>query len=225
MKGFTISEILLLSLPERAAIRIPIDPKRTIIIGSNDTGKSSLVKSIYQTFGAEPSITDSKWEKAAAIAAVKFSLDGEEYMVLRNEKIFSFFDQNGKLIKRFKGVMKGLNEYVANLFSFGLKLPNRKSQIITPPPAFYFLPFYIDQDKSWQSPWASFKGTGVIQGNWKDAISKYHTGIRPNEYYKTKGEIDKLKEELKGVENEIKIAKNILDNLKENYKKAHSILI
>ena len=61
MKNLRFQSLLLLSSKEKAARKISFDPKATLILGENDTGKSSLIKSIYATFGADPAAIHHNW--------------------------------------------------------------------------------------------------------------------------------------------------------------------
>ena len=62
MKNLKFQSLLLLSKKERAARKIVFDPKATLILGENDTGKSSLIKAIYATFGADPAVIHPDWK-------------------------------------------------------------------------------------------------------------------------------------------------------------------
>jgi hypothetical protein len=68
------------------------------------------------------------------------------------------------------------------LLNFGLVLPNREGDPETPPPAYAFLPFYIDQDNGWRQPLESFDLRGQYT-NVRKHIVEFHSGIRPNEFY------------------------------------------
>lgn len=46
MKNLSFQSLLLLSTTEKAARKVKFDPKVTLILGENDTGKSSLIKTI-----------------------------------------------------------------------------------------------------------------------------------------------------------------------------------
>lgn len=182
MKRLTISEILILSDKERKARRETFDPTRTIVFGANQTGKSSLIKSIYHTFGAEPAKQHPRWKAAEVKTVVKFSLDGANYQILRDGGYFAMFTGDGKFLKSFTRVTTELAPYLASLLNFGLILPSRDDAPQTPPPAFFFLPFYMDQDSSWQNPWNAFDRLYQFY-SWKDALVDYHTGVKNNEYY------------------------------------------
>ena len=212
MKEFKLKKILLLSLREGKAKKVIFNKKTTIILGSNSTGKSCLIKSIYQTFGAEPQNIHPKWKDANAISLVFFSIDSVNYSILRNGKIYVVFDAKGDKIQQFNKVSL-LAEYFANLFDFKIKLTNREGEIVTPPPAYLFLPYYADQDKSWISNWSSF--SKLYLPNAKVDIVNYHTGIKPNEFYEAKNELGIVNDGIAEIDKEMGIVKSLLKNLKE----------
>lgn len=212
MKEFKLKKILLLSLSECKAKKVVFNKKITIILGSNSTGKSCLIKSIYQTFGAEPQNIHPKWKEANAISLVFFSIDCVNYSILRNGKIYVVFDAIGDKIQQFNKV-SALADYFAFLFDFKIKLPNSYGEIVTPPPAYLFLPYYADQDKSWISNWSSF--AKLYLPNAKADIVNYHTGIKPNEFYEAKNELVIVNDGISQIDKEMGIVRSLLKNLKE----------
>ena len=183
MKHLIISEILILSDKERKGRRETFDPIRTIILGANMTGKSALIKSIYHTFGAEPAKQHPRWRNAEIKTLVKFSVDDKAYQILRDASYFAIFTGDGTFLKSFSRVTTELAPYLASLLNFGLILPSRDEEPQTPPPAFFFLPFYMDQDSSWQNPWTAFDRLYQYY-SWKEALVDYHTGVKNNSYYR-----------------------------------------
>jgi hypothetical protein len=192
------------------------DQKRTIILGRNSTGKSCLIKSIYQTFGAEPQNLHPNWNDANAISLVHFTIDGENFSIIRSNKIYCLFDSSSIKIEQFNRV-SDLGNFLAKLFDFKIQLIDRDGEIVTPPPAYLFLPYYADQDKSWTSNWTSF--SKLYLPNAKLDIINYHTGIRPNQYYEAKNELGIVNDGIQIIEKDIIIVKNLLNNLKEKLSK------
>ncbi len=188
------------------------DPKRTIILGRNSTGKSCLIKSIYQTFGAEPQNLHPNWKDANAISLIHFTIDDEKFSIIRSNKVYCLFDSSSIKIEQFNRV-SDLGNYLAKLFDFKIKLTDRDGAIATPPPAYLFLPYYADQDKSWISNWTSF--SKLYLPNAKLDIINYHTGIRPNQYYEAKNELGIVNDSIQVVEKDIVVVRNLLKNLKE----------
>lgn len=182
MKKLRFESLELLSLKERRARRIPFHPKMTVIIGENDVGKSSVIKSIYWTLGAEAAKVHPSWVEANIKSLLTFTLDDVRYRVLRERNDFSFFTDDGKLVMRANSVVKELAPFIAELLDFKLVLSNRAGEPEIPPPAYAFLPFYIDQDDGWTKPLESFANLAQYSA-YKRPVIEFHTGILPNEFY------------------------------------------
>lgn len=206
--------MMLLSSTEKKAKKVKFDRKRTLIYGKNGTGKSCLIKSIFKTFGANPYKDHPTWKTLDPISFVKFKIDNSKYSILKDGKFYAVFDGEDELIDVFDSVTNKLGPFLAELFDFKIKLPNQKGEQITPPPAFLFLPYYIDQDISWQSNWNSFSSLQQIK-SYREPIVSYHTGLKPNDYYTTKGEIEEYSSKIKELELERKSLKNVLEKVKE----------
>lgn len=187
MKRLIISEILILSENEKKARRETFDPTRTIIFGGNTTGKSSLIKSIYQAFGAEPAKQHPRWKSAEVKTLVKFTVDSIAFQLLRDGSYFAIFTGDGMFLRSVTRVTSELAPYLASILDFGLILASRDDEPQIPPPAFFFLPFYMDQDASWQNAWTAFDKLYQYY-NWKEALVAYQTGIKNNAYYRTNAE-------------------------------------
>ena len=215
MKRLVFEEIQVMSYREKKAIKVQFNPKRTIIKGSNQVGKSSLIKSIYYTLGANPSIINDNWLKAEPITYLKFKVDDTRLSVLRyNKTVFVLIDENG--IAQAHN-FKTLSVYLNEVFDFNLIINNRKGEAETPPPTYLFLPFYIDQDKGWNDNWNSFANLSQFS-SWKKPLLDYHSGIKGNSYYKTKSEFDTIKTELEETKNEIDTLNKILRSIKAKLK-------
>ena len=182
MKSFYLRELLLLSHSERSARRVVFDRDVTLITGDNETGKSSLIKSIVRAFGAEPTRVNKKWKDADVRILLKFTVSDVDWAILRYGELFALYDANGTLTGVFRSVTNELAPRLSELFEFGLRLPDRLGTFTALPPAYYWLPFYMDQDASWTNSWAAFKNLAQFS-NWKKAVIQYHAGIRGNSYY------------------------------------------
>ncbi|MDN4011997.1 hypothetical protein QX233_05980 [Chryseobacterium gambrini] len=212
MKRLVFEEIQILSHRERKAIKIQFNPKKTIIKGANQVGKSSLIKSIYYTLGATPVKLNTNWTKAEPITYLKMKIDTLSISVLRYDKSrYVVVDENGTVVSHS---FKSLSAYLNSLFDFNLFISNRNGEPENPPTPYLFLPFYIDQDKNWNDSWNAFNGLQQFS-NWKKPLLDYHSGIRGNKYYETKTELDATKIELDETKNEIETLNKILRGIKE----------
>jgi hypothetical protein len=119
---------------------------------------------------------------------------------LRSGNNFGLYDGDSQVIWSGTGVTRGIGPELAKLLSFELTLPDRSGdELLVPPPAFLFLPFYVDQDVGWTSNWNSFANLTMFANHRKD-MANFHAGLRPNEYYQAKAlkaASDRTREELK----------------------------
>ncbi|MBG8555742.1 hypothetical protein I5L79_19515 [Hymenobacter sp. BT594] len=179
------------------------------------------MKSIYYTFGAQPHQLHPTWQAAEVISIVRFTVDRVPYSMMKQGGFYTLFNHNGEIEFQSTKVSE-LSTILAVLFDFKLKLVNQKTEIITPPPAYLFLPYYIDQDLGWAKNWASFDR--LYLPNAKGDLISYHTGLKPNEYFEAKGEIKLIDDKVKTLSTEEKIVKGLLANLKEKIAKNEFIV-
>lgn len=182
MKNFRLKDIQLISHRERRARKVKFDPQITVIKGQNDTGKSSLIKSIYHTFGATPHSIHHKWKAADVASLISFTVDEVDFSIFRHRDSFSIFDENDNLVATCTSITNELGPELSKIFGFNLKISNRQGKSVTPPPAYLFLPFYVDQDNGWVTTWGSFENLQQFS-NWKKTVINYHMGIRPDKWY------------------------------------------
>lgn len=187
MKKLRFEKLWLLSTKERKARVETFQSDLTAIVAGNEFGKSSLAKSLYGALGADPYKTSPAWHGANVSSLLEFRIDDETFFLLRQGTHFSLFNENSKKLWSVGTIVKGLAPELAALLDFEINLKISGGQSGFLPPAFCFLPFYVDQDHGWNEAWASFSGLGMVS-NYKDDIANFHTGIRPKEYYKEKAE-------------------------------------
>lgn len=185
-----------------------------LIKGENHVGKSSLIKSIYYTLGATPNIMHPKWVGAEPICLLTFAIDDVEYSVLRRKSLFAVYNSAKECIGTFDKITDGLGPFLSKLLKYNIELPNKENRLITPPPAYFFLPFYVDQD-SWYNPLSSFARLTQLKGTWKTSMLHFHTGIKPNEYYHAKGKIEIIKDGNRQLDSQMKVSKNVMNKLNE----------
>ena len=194
MKRLKFRKLWLLSNQEKRARVEDFNFGAVAVVADNDFGKSSLVKSLYATLGADPSRTPDEWKRAKVETLLEFEIDGSTYFMLRQSGRFALFDDLSKLIWSGSSVVKDLAPKIGELLEFEIIMKAKGGQNRVPPPAFCFLPFYIDQEKGWVDTWASFSGLEMIS-SYKNDVARYHTGIRPKEYYRAKAKKDETSAE------------------------------
>lgn len=205
MKSLVFRDLWILSKAEKAGINLSLGPNVNLLIGENDVGKSTLIKSFYHCLGADtPQINNTVWKRANPIYCVKFEVAGKAYHVVRDEKYFGAFDADKRLISRHVSVggANGIAKFINKLLGFDIELERQADgKLGIAGPAFYFLPFYVDQDEGWSTSWSSFAGLKQFS-NYRNLMLDYHLGVRPQSYYDAKKREIELQEQLNGIQGE-----------------------
>lgn len=220
MKSLVFRELWILSKAEKAGVNLSLDPNVNLLIGENDVGKSTLIKSFYHCLGADtPQINNTVWKKANPIYCVKFEVAGKAYHVVRDEKYFGVFDADKRFISRHVNIggANGIARFMNKLLGFDIELERQADgKLGIAGPAFYFLPFYVDQDEGWSTSWSSFSGLKQFS-NYRKLMLDYHLGVRPQSYYDSKKREIELQEQLNSIEGErlsLQAARNSVEKRK-----------
>jgi predicted nucleic acid-binding Zn-ribbon protein len=222
MRKLVFKEVSILSKVEKAGRTETFNPTINLITGEHDVGKSTLIKSLYHTLGADvPGLQNKHWKDAKPIYCLRFGIDGEEYTIVRDEKYFGAFDSKQKLVGRFVGISgeRGFARFLNPILNFRIELERAEDEKLgLAGPAFYFLPFYIDQDEGWTKSWDSFLGLQQFSAYRKNML-EYHLGIRPQSYYDAK----KNFVELTNDKAKISAERMTLASVREAYEKRKSV--
>jgi hypothetical protein len=193
MRMLNFSRLYLLSQSEQRALAISFGKKPTVVLAGNNQGKSAVLKALYDSFGATPHEIDESWRSANVISIVEFTVDSTKFSIMKHAGTYTVFDANIQPLIQTGHITKELSPFFAELFDFRLVMKDRSENIITPPPAYIFSPFYIDQDKGWTATWSSF--TSMYLPDSRRILAEYHSGMRPNSYYQALAARDKLRSE------------------------------
>ena len=186
----------------------------------NSMGKSILLKSLYHTLGADSSF-DKNFDEQNVLFSLEFDYGVDRYQFLRFKNAFSIL-KNGKLSDFIKAKSRtDLSQYFKSEFGLSVYLKNREKTTEIAPPAYLFMPYYLDQDRSWkedQDPFSK-KTAGQYESLSKNELYLYHLGIYTSEYGAVKSEVDSLnntvnnqKSELTKLDEEYNKTKKIFDN-------------
>ena len=197
MKSLRFKKILLLSYKEKKARIIEIDSDIVVVKGDNNKGKSCLLKSLYWALGCEPKSFPERWKKANVIALLYFTIDSVEYVSLHIGQEVHLFC-NGHLL------FKSKSYYPSKDFSslLGIEINTAKnSKDNTLSKGAIFMPFYVDQDSGWESPWSSFNKIGTSSERHNAFF--YHTGIIDENYFILKNKINAINGKLRTLNTKI----------------------
>lgn len=220
MQSLKFKQLLLLSDTNKQANQFNFGAGRNLITANENTaGKTTLVKLLLWCLGCEPAL-DSKWTSQDCKAIVEFCIENNTYYVRRHKNIIAIRRKKDKAWMQFEKITGSYSMQLAELLKFKALLPNRATKVLeTPPPAYYFLPYYIDQKKSWGRAWDNFESLGQYE-NWKTTIIKYHVGLlSPKHFelsYKQMEKQQKSKKEEEDIE-KMDIALQIVDKYVPNF--------
>src|SRR4051812_47564736 len=85
-----------------------------------------------------------------------FDVDGVPYSILNDGASYTLFKQADIVLGVYRRVVGGLDLALADLFDFRLQFSSPSGDSRAAHPAYLFAPFYVDQDRGWINPWASF---------------------------------------------------------------------
>jgi hypothetical protein len=185
MRNLIIESILLADLNNKKARKIEFSPGKNFLTSThNHLGKSSILKSLYHTLGAEAIFSES-WKQLGIFYCLNFSIDKQHYLITRyKEKYFRIY-KNGELLEKANDVSKSFSKILSETFGFTINLvgkdPNKT--YIECPPVFYYLPYYIDQENGWATKdGRSFDRLGQFDVDQRRLSYYYHLGVFDAEY-------------------------------------------
>lgn len=212
MTDFLFENIWMLSHRDRRGRLISFHPRKNLIVGLNHTGKSSLIKTLFLTLGARPKGHLREWDENT-VSLVEFAVDKKRFRVLHHRGFRALFDDEYRLINATAAHLEW-SESFARATGFNLVVTDKNLNTVIADPRCFFIPFYIDQDGSWQSGWDTFPG---MQQYSKPIgpILEYFSGIKPAAYYEVKATRDQENKQL----DESRKEQRLLEKAKERFGK------
>lgn len=154
--NLVVSSITMVDLTNKEAKRISFSPKKNLLTSTrNHLGKSVIMKSIYYTLGAEV-YYPSPIKRLNLLTYIDFSLDAHLYRVARLKNTFVLYCDGV-----FDGCYQSVGDFeerLCEIFDLEIDLvsKDRDGTIIKCPPAFYYMPYYVDQENGWAVNSSSF---------------------------------------------------------------------
>ncbi|MEI2681834.1 hypothetical protein [Erwinia aphidicola] len=215
MSSLKFQRLVLISDSKRLANQFTFPKRLNLITGEdNSIGKSTLAKSLFWSLGCEP-VFDEEWKSNDIKSILYFTVNNKEYFSCRGSHT-AILGMVGGEAKRYTKITGGFSRDLSELVNFKMKLPNRDDgRLETPPPAYYFLPFYIDQVESWSTPWDSFEYLGQYI-NWKRPLIKYFTGYIKPEHFDIEENIYEYNEKKKQSERKIEKFHSAVEVIEDN---------
>lgn len=216
MKNFLFENIWILSHEDQRARAIQFHAHKNLVVGRNHTGKSSLIKTLFRTLGARPQGELAHWDDNT-ISVVEFLIDKKRFRAIHQQSHRALFNEFGDLLIAASNHDEW-TEAFARAVGFNLVLTDKNSESVPADPRCFFLPFYINQDGSWQANWDTFAGLQQYRAPIK-AILEYFSGIKPPEYY----ELDSKRAQSQRALEDLRKEQRFLEKVRERFGKSMSL--
>lgn len=214
MHRFRFKNIWLLSHQEQKARHVEFHPSKNLLVGRNHTGKTTLIRSLFETLGATPQGKLEQWDENA-VSLLEFSVDEKRYFALHQDGRRALFDATFNLListAKFGEWSKRFCEITDFNLVFSDK---RQAEVVAADPACFFAPFYVNQDGSWQAEWNTFGGMKRFSAPFKP-ILEYFTGVCPPEYYAASAEKSQHSKTLEEHRREYKLLERTIERFSKS---------
>ncbi|NGM80149.1 hypothetical protein [Burkholderia multivorans] len=189
---------------------------KTLLLGSNGTGKSRLTKNLLWALGCPTRKQNAGHWDPDTTAALEFEFGARRYMSLRRGKQLGMFDGDGNLLFAAEKLTVW-DRLASDFFGFKLELRRPQGNIYAPAGVSYMLlPYYMDQDGSWGADWDTFENLGQFL-KWKEETFQAFIGLHPNAYFVAKHQRDDATARIKEREQE-------LDAQRKAFKRVEDVL-
>jgi hypothetical protein len=214
MKNLVFKRLVIASDTLKSGNQFEFKPRFNLITANdNSVGKSTLAKLLFWTLGGDP-VLDFTWNSFDVRCLVDFSVRNEAYQAGRYGNTM-FLRRPNSQWERFPKITGAYSKAFAEIVGFDALLPNKSdaTKLETPPPAFYFLPFYVDQQRSWSQAWNGFPNL-MQYSRWHKTIIEYHTGYLLPEFFSFEEQIAARNLEKITAENEVKKIETAIEVVK-----------
>lgn len=213
--SLVFKEILITDIKNKLSKKIVFSSKTNLITSSeNSRGKSIVLKSLYHTLGAN-SHFDSSFNKDDILFDLKFTFNNRDFRIARLKNDYTIFS-NGKLINSIKyGNIQQLSEFYKNNLEMFVYLKDRNSITGMAPPAYLFVPYYLDQDVSWKKEQEPFEKMAQYEKLSRNDLYYYHLGIFSDSYFEIDNKIKKCNETLNKIRQELRTKDSLYLDLRK----------
>ncbi len=222
MNNLIINSVSIISPDSKKAKYQEFKKGINIVVGDMDTGnyigKSSLLRSIFHTMGADGKFDKDDWEKEGAyIYLLNFTINDQTYTMLRKQELFKLFDNNKKEIFKVinrDDLAKKLYEY----FFDEVYLLTHQQTYSLAHPVYNYLLNYLEQTEIHLCEFRNFNNLTAFHGSYYSDLLYSLLGVSSKEYssavttQKVKQQELKLKQETeKSLEEMLNIIKSKSD--------------
>lgn len=159
-----INSIVIYDYIDKKINKFDFKPYTNIIVSeSNTIGKSSLIKSIYHCLGYNIKAWPRYWDKNNMVFQLMVTNGDRKHLITRHKNLFYIDDK--EILSE-----KDYSIWLQNFLNIFIKIKDKKSKKLSDVYASeILLPFYVDQDKSWN---------GFIYSKSSDSFARYNNTVK-----------------------------------------------
>lgn len=172
----------MVDLTNKEAKRIDFSAGKNMLTSEhNHLGKSVIMKSLYYTLGAEV-YYPAPIKKLNLLTYIDFTYKEHQYRVARLGNSFVLYC-DGLFIDSYSSV-GDFEEKLSSIFDLEINLVGKDQDgtIVRCPPAFYYMPYYIDQENGWSANSFSFDRMTQFDLPQRKNSFFFHLGVFDNDY-------------------------------------------
>lgn len=177
-----INSITMVDLTNKEAKRVRFSAGKNMLTSErNHLGKSVIMKSLYYTLGAEV-YYPSPIKKLNLLTYIDFTYKEHIYRVARLRNSFVLYC-DGLFVDSYSSV-GDFEEKLSLIFDLEINLvgKDQNGTIVKCPPAFYYMPYYIDQENGWSANSFSFDRMTQFDLPQRKNSFFFHLGVFDNDY-------------------------------------------
>lgn len=177
-----INSITMVDLTNKEAKRISFSAGKNMLTSEhNHLGKSVIMKSLYYTLGAEV-YYPSPIKKLNLLTYIDFTYKEHLYRVALLRNSFVLYC-DGLFVDSYSSV-GDFEEKLSSIFDLEINLvgKDQNGTIVRCPPAFYYMPYYIDQENGWSANSFSFDRMTQFDLPQRKNSFFFHLGVFDNDY-------------------------------------------
>lgn len=183
VRGCSSIQDSIVSERDESARFLTFNPRKNLLAGTNETGKSRILKHLVWALGGEPSTRIAgNWDVNIA-ARVVLSIGQKRFTFLRmGRDQRAACDAGNKLLLATESAQTWAR-FFADKFEFPLKLQrHQEGAFALAGPEYALLPFYIDQEGGWARKWGNFVRLSQF-ARWEAVVFESFLGLRPQRYF------------------------------------------
>lgn len=214
--GIIFKQLMITDVINKVSKKITFSSNINLITSVNNSmGKSVIMKSLYHSLGANCDF-DDVFPKENVLFDITLQYKENIYRICRFKNSFRLF-KNGEFFKSVKsGNINELSVFFKDELDTYVYLKNRAKTTELAPPAFLFVPYYLDQDLSWKKEQFPFNNMGQYESISRNELYYYHLGVFTVEYNQNKSKQLSIKKQIDELVEKAKKEYNIISELKKS---------